>query len=177
MRVLLIGNAPCALDRRVGAEVDAFEGVVVRMNLARLDHEDGRDLRPWIGERTDTLATCIPEEMPAAGLGQSRVLVTVPWGLRVELPVPVDRVSWGEYHTVRANMRYAPTSGALAAFWFYSRGHEVEVMGMDYGRSHAEYWHSGRVEGWSNGDHSSGHERAWFEWRLEHGVIAVPRFF
>ena len=169
-KVLLIGNGPAALARKVGKEIDSFDGIVARFN-----NYTTKGFEEFVGSRTDMWIT--NSEYPPNKLEHEHRLffswrdddATTKCYKKIKanrIPIPYGT------KTTKIMKFNCPSLGAIATTWLISQGHDIELWGFDFleslrGRKH-HYNEDGQVRG--NG-HKTEHEWYFFH-RCEHlGLI------
>jgi len=131
-KVLLVGNGPSVLDRKLGAEIDAFDGPVVRFNSYRIPGYD-----EYVGTRTDIWVTC--DAFPAWWKDYQKVICCSYHRsqdnkilVKLRERYQCDHFPEWAWDGVMNRMNFnAPSSGAVATEYF-AKDHRVYLYGFDF---------------------------------------------
>ena len=154
-KVLLIGNGPAALARKVGNEIDNFDGEVVRFNNYSTD-----GFEEYVGSRTDIWIT-VEQYLPKKFEHKKRFIFY--WGKDedhepVRAAIGATRIDPSYAIKTRKIMKFNhPSTGAIATTFFLDGGYDIYLWGFDFledlqGRQH-HYNKDGIKRGpWHNSD-------------------------
>jgi len=131
-KILLIGNGPSVLNRKLGEEIDKFP-LVCRFNAYRI-----KDFENHVGTKTDIWVAC--DVFPAWHKDYQKVICCsfhrsqdngVLVKLREKYPDCDHFPEWAWEETIK-NIGYsAPSSGAVASTYF-CKDYEVYIYGFDF---------------------------------------------
>ena len=151
-KLLLIGNGPSALAKKMGREIDDYNGTVLRFNSYVTD-----DFQEYVGSRTDFWWTMAdfdsktaerkhkarffvdskPDE-PLPHYYCNKIVSGLHYNLREDSITETVSSSWFERAKEILNCEY-PTNGAIAVLYFLDKEYEIELWGFDFmikGRPH-----------------------------------------
>jgi hypothetical protein len=135
VNVLLVGNGPSALSKRLGEQIDGFPGRVARFNAYKT-----KGYEEYVGTRTNIWITC---EQYQSNPEEFEWIYWVTWLLDNQIDkrfedlkskVPhAQRFPYSSVLLTKQIMEYnVPSSGAIAATHFLRNGHDVAIYGFDF---------------------------------------------
>lgn len=162
--ILLIGNGPAALSKEMGDAINSFEGEVCRFNNYKTE-----GFERYIGSRIDVWVTCERNVTQMEKSHKKRYFISwrndEPTARTLEA-IKAERIPL-EIIKATANKlgRWYPSSGAIAAGFFISKGYHIWLWGFDFlceRRQH--HYNNDKQERGPNHDE-------WKEWSYFHSLI------
>lgn len=178
-KILLIGNGPCALDEERGAEIDDFEGKIVRFNGY---HIDGYEKH--IGTRTDILFIgqlnmnngqldkeydyiVLYQAKLDGGMGLRKLKEQSPHNEIKFYPIcDKDKLK----DMLEMPHKLEPTTGCMAIVWFLNRKCDVYLYGFDFTTRGFDYFPSNKTMT-DEKCHDTARERVYVDWLCENNMI------
>ena len=178
MQTLLIGNGSSAMSKRMGREIDEFDGTVVRFNAYQTDGYE-----EFVGTRTDVWVT-VGDYRGHTNREYQRVLwVSLLLDHQIdkrfeEFRTKAPYAKRVPYSTLKATKDTlgcnVPSSGAVVTTLFLDEGEDVWLYGFDFMQPNRKHHYSDDVERGPN--HSPDHEWLFFHRLIEEGKVHLLGF-
>ncbi|MBE3144977.1 MAG: glycosyltransferase family 29 protein [Planctomycetes bacterium] len=167
-KILLIGNGPSALSRKLGKEIDEFP-LVARFNTYRI-----KGYEEFVGTKTDYWITC---DVHPRWQNEYRKIFLCSYNRRQDNHILIELrkkypdcdhfPEWAWKETLEGIKFDAPSTGAVAATYF-SKDHEVYIYGFDFFAGQKHHYGDGIDAG---PNHSPKHEFEYFRKIIMDGKV------